>query len=390
MKILEVLDSFYPSIDGPVNCIVNIAKTLNEKGLAKVDILVPKYKKIVNIDGIDIFRCKSIKGPEGYYVGLPQFDRNVKNLIKWGGYDLIHVHSPFTIGRYVIYKSKKYNIPTLLTMHTKYKSDFERKLRTKTLQNFMMKYIMQGVNKADYVSSVSLGASQTVKDYGYKGNNVFIVRNGTDLKPIQVSQDLLEEIKLKHNLQNKFVFLFVGRIVKNKNIQFSLEVLKNLKEIGEKNFKFLIVGNGDYLNSLKELVKKYNLVKEVEFLGRISDREYLSAIYKSANLFLFPSEFDTCGIVAIEAAAMGIASAMIENTCASEVINNKENGLSLKFDAKIWAEELKNLINNKPLLQKMQKNALKTVYKSWEVVSLEYLDLYKKLVNESKSNKIKK
>ena len=66
MKVLEVLDSFYPQIDGPINCIVNIAKTLNNKNLADVDLLVPKYKKEVDVEGVNIFRCPTVKGPEGY------------------------------------------------------------------------------------------------------------------------------------------------------------------------------------------------------------------------------------------------------------------------------------------------------------------------------------
>ncbi len=380
MKVLEVLDSFYPSIDGPVNCIVNVAKSLNQKGLATVDLLVPSYPKKVEIEGIKIFRCKSFKGPEGYYVGMPKFDSNINKLIKNGGYDLIHVHSPFTLGRYVILKAKKYGVPTILTMHTKYKSDFERKLKLKSLQSFMMRYIMKAVNSADYIASVSDGAGQTVREYGYKGDKINIIRNGTDLKPVQIEQNVLDEIKTKHNLDGKFVFLFVGRIVENKNIQFSLEVLQKLKKLGENNFKFLIVGSGDYENNLKSLVKKLNLEENVEFLGRITDRKYLSAIYKSADLFLFPSEFDTCGIVAIEAAAMGVASAMLENTCASEVIKNKENGLSLPNDTSVWAEELKNIMNDRSLLSKIKDNAQKTVYKSWDDAALEYLDFYKNVI----------
>lgn len=382
MRVLEVLDSFYPSIDGPVNCIVNISKHLKKMGV-EADLLVPNYPEKVNIDGLNIYRCKSMKGPEGYYVSLPKLDGKIKKLLKNGNYDLIHLHSPFTLGRYVILKAKKYGIPTILTMHTKYKSDFERKLKLKVLQSFMMKYIMKAVNNANYVSSVSNGAGETIKDYGYKKNVIHIIRNGTDLKPIEIENNVLEEIKNKYNLQNNFVFLFVGRIVENKNIQYSLETLSKLKKLGENNFKFLIVGSGDYENKLKEICKKLEIEENVVFLGRINDREYLSAIYKCANLFLFPSEFDTCGIVAIEAASMGLASAMLENTCASEMLIHKENGLVLPNNTDIWAKELQALMKDKPLQTKIQKNALKDVYHSWDDATKEYLDFYTQVLNKS-------
>lgn len=374
MKVLQVLDCFYPNIDGPINVMVNIAQIANNKQWADVEILVPKYPKKYDIENVKLHRCKSIKSTEGYRMCLPWFDRKIKKLIKNGGFDAIHIHSPFILGKYVIKLAKKYKIPVCMTVHTNYKSDFERKTKCKFIRKFMMNYIMKPINKCDYVMSVSNGAGQMTKDFGCTHEKIYIIRNGTDMKPIQ-NQELCAEVVNKYNLENKFVFLSVGRIVENKNNQFSLGVLQKIKQ-QTNDFVFLIVGDGPYLDTLKQLVKQYNLQDNVIFTGKIMDRQYLSAIYACSDLFMFPSEIDTCGIVALEAAVNRLPSVMLENTCPSELIISGKNGLSLAKDEQIWATEIQKIMSDKNALEQMKKDVSETLYIPWEKIVREYVDFY--------------
>lgn len=374
MKVLQVLDCFYPNIDGPINVMVNIAQIANNQQLANVEILVPKYPKKYDIQGVKIHRCKSIKSTEGYRMCLPWFDRKIKKLVKNGGFDVIHIHSPFILGKYVIKLAKKYKIPVCITVHTNYKSDFERKTKCKLVRKFLMNYILKPINKCDYVMSVSNGAGQMVKDFGCTHEKIHIIRNGTDMKPIQ-NQQLCAEVKQKYNLENKFVFLSVGRIVENKNNQFSLRVLQKIKQ-QTNNFVFLIVGDGPYLETLKQLTKQYDLQDNVIFTGKIMDRQYLSAIYACSDLFMFPSEIDTCGIVALEAAVNRLPSVMLENTCPSELIVSEKNGLSIAKDEQIWATEIQKIMSDTNALEQMKKEVSETLYIPWEKIVREYVDFY--------------
>lgn len=390
MKVLQVLDTFYPNVDGPVNVVVNIAKICNDNEWADVELLVPNYpKKNHEIDGIKIHRCKSMKSAEGYRMSIPSFDRKMKKLFKNGNFDAIHVHSPFTLGRYAVKWAKKMNIPVCMTVHTKYKSDFERTLKSKALQNFMMNFIMKPIEKSDYVLSVSNGASETLREYGCTHKDIFVIRNGTDMKPVEIDEKLKEEIRAKYNLQNKFTFLFVGRIVENKNIQFSLKVLKILKEQFKKDFVFLIVGAGSYVDELKEMIANLGLDNNVIFTGKIMDRQELAGIYAFADLFLFPSTFDTCGIVALEAAVNSLPSVMISNSCASELIVNGQNGLALEENAELWAEEIAKIMDSEKTLQAMKEDVTKSLYIPWEKIVKEYVDFYQKMIDEKTENKKK-
>ncbi len=383
MKILEVLDTFYPNVDGPINCIVNLAKILKEKGLAEVEILVPDNPKHrVEIDGLKIHRTPSIPGGEGYRGGIPWINSKTRKIIKNGNYDIIHVNSPFAVGKYAIKWANILNIPSVFTIHTKYKEDFERLFRTKFMQRMLLNYIMKAINNADYVTAVSNGASDVVKSYGYKGDKVYVIRNGTDMIPSEVSKELVENIKQEYGLYGQFVFLTVGRIVSVKNIQFSLLALKGLKESGVKNFKFLIVGSGEYVKTLQQLTKEYNIEDNVIFTGKILDREKLAAIYSVSDLFLFPSTFDTCGLVVMEAAANNVPSIVVENSCPAEMINNNVSGFILPLQADVWAQKLKDLMENKDSLSKIKENARKYVYVNWDTVALEYYDFFQKILNQ--------
>ena len=226
-RILLVLDTFYPNVDGPVNSIINIAEIANSSPdfNCEIELLVPYYPEEYK-SNIIIHRCKSIKFGNTYRTPVPIFDRNVKKIIKNGNFDLIHIHSPFTLGKAAAKFAKKYDIPTISTVHTQYKSDFERTLKLKCLQKFMMNYIMKVINNCDVVTTVSNGAKTIIKDdYGYKKSDIKVIRNGTDLKVQDIDKHAINEIKSKYGLKKEFVFLFIGRIVENKNIQFSLEVL---------------------------------------------------------------------------------------------------------------------------------------------------------------------
>ena len=195
MKILEVLDTFYPSFDGPINVIVNLAKILNSRGDAEVELLVPDNpSNRVSIEGVKIHRAPAVPGPEGYQAAIPFISSKTRKIIKEGGFDIIHVHSPFTLGKFALDVAKKAKIPTMITIHTKYKDDFSRILKTKFLQDFMMRYIMGAINNADYVLSVSNGAADVVKSYGYNGE-VYVIRNGTDLVPHEVKPEFIKQVK---------------------------------------------------------------------------------------------------------------------------------------------------------------------------------------------------
>ena len=93
-------DSFYPMIDGVVSVVNNYAKRLSK--YANVIVFVPSYFNKEFDDSIfsyKVVRCYSIKVPFlDYSLPIPKLDRKFKKLLNKYKLDIVHIHSPFTLG----------------------------------------------------------------------------------------------------------------------------------------------------------------------------------------------------------------------------------------------------------------------------------------------------
>lgn len=386
IKVLEVLDAYYPKFDGPCLVITSYANSFLKLN-TDVKVAVPKFPKYKDSQLFEVYRTKSMPSKEGYRCALPGIDSKLKKFLKENNFDIIHIHSPFTMCKFFAKYGKKHNIPTIFTFHTKYKEDFERTLKLKCLQKFMMHYILKNINNVDYVWSVSDGAAECLKDYGYK-KDIKVIRNGTDLVYPNNSNDLIDEINKKYSLKSdEIVFLSVGRIVENKKLQLALKALKIVKDKGYA-FKYLIVGAGSYEKELQKLTHDLGeeLEKNVIFTGKIMDRTLLSAHYLRANLFIFPSTFDTASLAPIEAAALKLPTLMNRNCSTAEIINENVNGFLAEESAEDWANKIIEIIENKQKLKEMKEKTYQQVYRSWDSVAQEVLDNYKTILKDRRKS----
>lgn len=383
LKVLELLDTYYPNVDGPCNVVRNYTKNLN-----KTDdclLAVPKASKksgYVDKEEFEVLRCKSTPAPEGYQLADPSGDAKFKKRLKEEKFDIIHTHSPFSIGRFALSYAKKNKIPCVATLHTQYDQDFKRVLNNfKPFVNFMMSYIMKVYNKADSVWTVNTASCEVLRKYGYKGK-IEIVRNGTDMKYPDNAEQLIQKVNDAHNLHNqKNVFIFVGRIAMYKNLPLMANALKILKDKGE-DFKMLIVGGGFDEKDFKKLVADLGLNDKVIFVGSVSDRELLQGYYLRSDLFLFPSTFDTSSLVPIEAAAHKLPTLLIEGSYTAENIIDDKNGFLAKETPEDYADKISKIISNPELLKKVGEECHKSVYRSWEMVAQEAKEKYLAIIEE--------
>jgi rhamnosyl/mannosyltransferase len=93
--------------------------------------------------------------------------------------------------------------------------------------------------------------------------------------------------------------LFVGRLVKFKNVKYLLDAVENI------NVELIIVGAGPQLNTLKHRADELNQTNKTHFLGHV-DRETLHDCYAAADVFVLPSQPpESFGVVQLEAMAYG-------------------------------------------------------------------------------------
>ena len=389
MKVLQVLDTYFPSWDGPTLLVNNYAKCMTKRGDTHVEIVVPKYPKYEDIDPFTVHRIISMPVAESYRTVLPFLQNKTRKIIdSEEHFDIIHCHSPFMLSQHMLKLAKKRNIPSVITLHTRYHEDFDRVL-PKFLRKPALALIMKAFKLADYVVCVSDGTVDTLREYGYKGE-VKVIRNGTDLKFPENHQELRDKIIEKEKLEKDVpVFLSVGRIVENKKLDTPLSALKILKDQGYK-FKYLIVGEGTYEDKLKAKVKKMGLDDMVRFTEKIMDRSELTGYYLASDVFLFPSTFDTASLAPIEAAANKLPSLMNRHCSTAEIITDDRNGYLAEESPEAWAERIKQIIEDREKLKEVKELAYKEVYRSWDSVVDEVRDYYSYIIQEWKEKALKK
>jgi len=114
----------------------------------------------------------------------------------------------------------------------------------------------------------------------------------------------------------------MGRVSQDKGLDFLLEVYnKLLKRRG--NLNLLIVGDGPYLQEMKQKAKDS---KGIVFLGR-KDYEELPNIYAAADLFVFPSATDTFGMAVLEAQSCGLLAVVSDTGGPKEIVKDYRTGL---------------------------------------------------------------
>ncbi len=376
MKIAIFSDSFFPGVGGTEKAVFGLANELAQNN--EVAVFCPKYDGKVEDDfNFKIFRTNNIK-ISGEYYGLPAFTKNFAVQLKEFAPDIIHCQTVSSLTRYALNYAKKHNIPAIMTVHTKFRAAFGRVVKIKPVLNMMTKDIAKKADKCAKVFTVSKDMGAELESYGYKGKYQ-VIRNGAMFQsPINL-EELAQKADEKYGLNNKIVFLFVGLLVKYKNIQFSLKALHEYKKHNE-NFTFMIVGGGPNEEYFKKLVKELALEDNVIFTGLIKDKEELSALYARANLFLFPSIFDNDPLTIVEAASHNTPALTIKNTGSSERIEADVTGFVTENNLEDFSNKIVEVTKDLKALEQVGKNASLTIPKTWKQIADEYLKHYESLV----------
>ncbi|MDE7229786.1 MAG: glycosyltransferase, partial [Oscillospiraceae bacterium] len=186
--------------------------------------------------------------------------------------------------------------------------------------------------------------------------------------------------------EDTVLFMFVGRLLWYKGIKLILDALKIINDKGLK-FRMMFVGDGLDRQEIEDYTDKLGLNEKVIFAGAVSDREELRVYYTAGELFLFPSEYDTNGIVVREAAACGVGSLLIEGSCASEGITDGRTGILCAADPEAIAKKLEFAVSHRTELYQIGEHAMNEVYVSWETAVKNAYDRYYTVIENCMSGK---
>lgn len=363
MNIAFFTDTYLPNTDGVVTSILNYKNELEKRG-HEVFIFSPgtSKQKQENTDShIYYFTSNSFKPYPDYRIAVFNFFSPVK-LIKDLKIDVIHSHGVATTGLAAIQSSKKLGVPAVATFHTLLPEAMhyitsQPQLKG-MLQNISWSYLSWYYSSFKKTFVPSDFSRKILESHGVR--NTFVMPGGVDttlFNPESSTDDARKQLGL--NKKDPIV-LSLGRIALEKNLEIFVESAPNIINLMP-NVKFVIAGKGPAEAHYKKLVAQKGLDSNFIFTGYV-DSKIVPSLYACADVFAFPSMFDTQGLVVLESMASGTPAVVMKGSAPSEFINDGVNGhvFNDHFD---FPEKVVSAIKNK---KKLSIEALKTA-KQFEI-----------------------
>ena len=342
MKIAMV-GQFPPHFGGVGVHIHTLSKKLVEEG-HEVFVITYPHKEIRDIDGIHVIGTKGINLPG--IRGL-MFKNNAKkeleDLIKKEDIDIIHGHYLFPAGAAAVEVGNKHNIKTYVTAHG---SDMFELYKSKP---FMRPTIKKVLKNADGIFAVSKALRQEIIATGVSGiaEKTKLSWNSVDISKFSLKDD--DSFKKEFGLFDKPIVLFVGNLIKRKNVGALLEA----KKIAKSDYYLVIVGDGPLSKKLRKKVEDEN-IPDVIFTGSRTDVEN---IIPNCDFLVLPSFSESFGLVLIEALACGKPVIGSDVGGISEIINEDVGLLVNPNDISLISNSIDRLVDDEELRAKLSANA---------------------------------
>lgn len=380
MRIGLFTDAYYPMVDGVIKVVDSYARRLVDK--CEVIVFAPGFGKDKEVDvPYPVERCHTLSFNNfDYSVPMPHIDPAFEAALIRSKLDLVHIHSPFSIGLIGLNYARLRDVPVVATIHSQYKQDFERALRLPTTVNLAVMTIMSIFNACDecwavndavrklYIHEYSLTAPCKVK------------QNATDHVPVADRKAAAAEVNALYGLdEDDLVLLFTGRINFIKNIDFIVRSLRILKDKGLR-FKMLFVGQGQDEDKLKALVRELELDEEVVLCGLVKEKSMLEKIYSRAKLFLFPSLYDANSLVQIEAACQSTPTLFLRGARTAGNVTEDVNGFLADADEHAYADKIMRILSDEAYYLKVSEGAFRDIYRTWDQVVDEVFEDYRRLI----------
>lgn len=387
IKVGIFVDAFYPIIDGVSIGVNSLAKILKDYVDLTVFTIAPGNAKYDDSNyGYKIVRCKTRKIPFfrlAYDWPRPATDKEFLKIIKESNLDIVHIRSPFGVGRQGIKYARKHNIPSVMTLHSQYKQDFMDTTKSAIITAILTRRVGHMFNVCTEAWAINNATAELLKTYGCK-KNPYIMENGTDMQPIINKQQAKDDINNEYHIDpDEKVLLYVGRMVKLKNIDFTAAVMKVLKNRGMK-FKMIYVGDGPDLDEFKQRIDNLGLKDNVIFVGKLYNRENLAKFYVRSDLFMFPSFYDTDGVVKREAACQDTPTICIENSIVAKTVIKDHNAYVAPNNDELFADEIIKALSDTDKYNFIRENAKKELYRTWQTTAQLTLERYKYILENYK------
>jgi glycosyltransferase involved in cell wall biosynthesis len=292
------------------------------------------------------------------------------------GADLVHVTSPGDVGILGVWTAKRLGVPLVASWHTNVHEFAARRLEKWT--RFLPKPLRFRLCAA--TERFSLGA--LIRFYSIAevllAPNKYLIRMLTDRTGQEVSlmkrgvRSELFSPTYRQRTDSAFILGYAGRFRPEKNLRMLVDIERELIAAGERDYRFLLVGDGSERAWLERSLLR------AEFTGFL-EGDALARAFANMDLFVFPSETDTYGNVILEAMASGVPAVVTDRGGPQTLVQPGKTGF-VASGVRGFSATIHNLMQNRDLQKRMGEAARRRASSmSWDSVFEEVYQAYSRV-----------
>jgi len=387
VKILMLSWEFPPKVVGGIAAHVqDLSLALAAKG-QEVHVLttgIPGTASTERIDGVSVHRVQMDNPePPDFLPWVLQLNINLVEKAfalqrKGEEFQLIHAHDWLTAYAGKLLKHV-WRLPLVATIHA---TEWGR---NNGLHNSLQRYISDvewwlGFESWKVICCSRHMFSELRQVFQLPADKLKIIPNGVYPENFRLPAGEPVEIRGKYASPDEKIIFFVGRLVREKGLDNLLEAMVKVLD-RYRQVKLVIAGKGPYEQELKERARRLGIYERVYFSGYLDDATR-NALFRLADMAVFPSFYEPFGIVALEAMAAGTPVVVNDTGGLGEVVRHGKNGLKA-FTNSIdsLTDNILWLLNHPEHGEKMQKQALREIDEvyNWDKIALSTLDVYEEV-----------
>jgi glycosyltransferase involved in cell wall biosynthesis len=371
LRVLIVTDQYEPMVGGVPTVTRDLAAGLSGRGHAVAVVAPSATRQGHRAGGVPGEVAVDFRGsvPWPWYAGqrlgvLPSAQAG--ELISAFEPDVVHLHSPLTLGAAARPAARRRHVPVVYTNHylplnvwpaaarSGKAADAARGPASRARDAAFYAYVTGFANRCDLVTAPTATALRLLRDHGLRAPSQ-AVSNGVDLDRFSPGPPD-EALRSKYALPaGRPLVLSVGRLSPEKRADVLIAAVARLPSGDDEGPVLVIAGTGPDLGRLRSLARHYGVADRVLFAGFVADDD-LPGLYRLADVFAIASQAELQSLVTLAAMASGLPVVAVDAGALAELVHTGENGfLARPGHARKIADSLDLLCRDADLRTRMSK-----------------------------------
>jgi glycosyltransferase involved in cell wall biosynthesis len=377
MNLLHVSDVYFPRINGVSTSIRGTARELRRRG-HHVELLVPLYGGEAHEEDVVRVRSKAVPFDREDRLMHPRRAHAATAGFNSRPPDLVHVHTPFVaqaVGRRV---ARRFEVPTVVTVHTHFEDYLHcylPLLPRQLLRRAARSFYLRQARTASALVAPSAAIRDLLAEYGVRAR-VEVIPTGVPIDEVRGGDGDAFRRRLGIGPDRK-VLVHVGRMAHEKNVGFLVEVLAVMRRFLP-DVLLLLAGDGPALPTLRRLVVELGVERNVVFVGYLDRERELLDCYRAGDVFVFASRTETQGLVLLEAMALEVPVLSTAVLGTRDVVGPARGALVVEENVAAFAAQALMLLENPALRRRLGRDGRRFVEEEWSdrATVSRTLDLY--------------